>query len=507
MSATIGRDTIEGLDGPDSIDGLGGGDLIFANNGNDTVVSYSDSTIFGGGGNDLFVSRPYTNNPNDLGVLDDLTGAYLDGGDNGTDDFGRPWADTYLLTRLAAQFGVTLPFVNMERLAIRSPASSFVANGTASADYYDFYARFISIVNFSTGNLATLELRTGEGSDVVFAPAKSAGNYIYGGNDNDFIHGYDAPDFLFGDDGNDFLSGGANTDGLYGGNGNDCMIGGPGADTFFGGAASDFFVVLSDDAVVPAELMAEAPQGVMADGSFDIVIEALGEGNDTISASVSYTMAPAARLIRGPFGSGLEYSEVEALVLTGTDNINGTGNNFAQLLQGNSGNNRLDGAGGADTLVGDVGHDTLLGGTDTLGATFFGVPTNDNDSLLGGEGNDWLIGDIGNDTLNGGTGADTMDGGIGNDFYIVDNALDLVREAALGGSDSIMTSVSFAMPDQVEQIMIGAGVTGITITGNSGADIIIGNGLANNLNGGAGDDIILAQNITVQDILALFAFP
>lgn len=80
-------------------------------------------------------------------------------------------------------------------------------------------------------------------------------------------------------------------------------------------------------------------------------------------------------------------------------------------------------------------------------------------------------------------------------------------EALGGGNDSIISSVSYAMPNHVEQIRIADGVTGITITGSSGADIIIGNGLANNLNAGAGDDIILGQNIALADILALFALP
>ncbi|MFM7303084.1 MAG: calcium-binding protein, partial [Alphaproteobacteria bacterium] len=143
-------------------------------------------------------------------------------------------------------------------------------------------------------------------------------------------------------------------------------------------------------------------------------------------------------------------------------------------------------------------------------------PTESNDVMVGTAsanrlfglgGNDTLNGLDGNDTLNGGSGADCMDGGNGNDFFHVDNALDLVLEAGGGGLDTVSTSVSFTMPNHVEQIMIAAGVTGITITGSSGADIIIGNWLANNFNGGAGDDIILAQNIAVQDILALFAFP
>jgi Ca2+-binding RTX toxin-like protein len=144
------------------------------------------------------------------------------------------------------------------------------------------------------------------------------------------------------------------------------------------------------------------------------------------------------------------------------------------------------------------------------------MPTDGNDVMVGTAsanqlfglgGNDTLNGLDGNDMLNGGSGADCMNGGNGDDFFHVDNALDLVLEAGGGGSDTVSTSVSFTMPNHVEQIMIAAGVTGITITGSSGADIIIGNGLANNFNGGAGDDIILAQNIAVQDILALFAFP
>ena len=41
-----------------------------------------------------------------------------------------------------------------------------------------------------------------------------------------------------------------------------------------------------------------------------------------------------------------------------------------------------------------------------------------------------LTGFDGNDTLNGGAGADTLIGGAGNDTYVVDNAGDVVTEAA-----------------------------------------------------------------------------
>jgi VCBS repeat-containing protein len=111
----------------------------------------------------------------------------------------------------------------------------------------------------------------------------------------------------------------------------------------------------------------------------------------------------------------------------------------------------------------------------------------------------------GNDTLTGGVGRDTLDGGDGNDVFVISDTLDLIIETAGGGADTIITSVSMTMPDHVETLQIAAGISGITITGGAGNDILIGNGLPNNLNGGAGDDVILVGNVTLADIYALFA--
>jgi Ca2+-binding RTX toxin-like protein len=196
---------------------------------------------------------------------------------------------------------------------------------------------------------------------------------------------------------------------------------------------------------------------------------------------------------------------------------------FVALIQAVSGSGSLAiyGSGGSSVIFSDGGwvQGPTIGGiiTFTNGSVSLtasqslvgggGGPTEGNDDLTGTASAESMNGLGGNDTLNGGAGADTMDGGSGSDLFYVDNALDLVLEAGGGGSDTVSTAVSFAMPNHVEQIMIAAGVTSITVTGSSGADVIIGNGLANNFNGGAGDDIILAQNIAVQDILGLFAFP
>jgi Ca2+-binding RTX toxin-like protein len=127
------------------------------------------------------------------------------------------------------------------------------------------------------------------------------------------------------------------------------------------------------------------------------------------------------------------------------------------------------------------------------------------DRIDGLAGNDSLLGMSGNDTLTGGAGADTLMGGAGNDLFIISDTFDRIIETAGGGADTIITSVSITMPDQVEAMRIASDVSGITITGGAGNDMLIGNGLTNNFNGGSGDDVILAGNVTLSEIYALFA--
>ena len=67
-----------------------------------------------------------------------------------------------------------------------------------------------------------------------------------------------------------------------------------------------------------------------------------------------------------------------------------------------------------------------------------------------------------------------MIGGPGNDTYVVDNAGDVVIEAASGGTDTVQASVSFMLaaerrePDPDRQRAING-------TGNTLANILIGN--------------------------------
>jgi Ca2+-binding RTX toxin-like protein len=127
------------------------------------------------------------------------------------------------------------------------------------------------------------------------------------------------------------------------------------------------------------------------------------------------------------------------------------------------------------------------------------------DSLQGQGGNDRLFGGAGNDSLSGGFGTDTLVGGSGDDIFKISDSLDTIIENLAEGTDKIITSVSISLPQNIEVLQIAAGVSSITVAGGAGNDRLIGNGLANNFNGGAGDDVILAGSATLADIYALFA--
>ncbi|MBY5640008.1 calcium-binding protein [Rhizobium leguminosarum] len=102
-----------------------------------------------------------------------------------------------------------------------------------------------------------------------------------------------------------------------------------------------------------------------------IVDESLGGGTDTIKASISFSLADQKHTV----------GTIENLTLTGTANLNATGNNTANILTGNDGNNSLNGGKGADRLVGGLGNDKLIG---KAGA----------DVLIGGGGGDSFVFDV-----------------------------------------------------------------------------------------------------------------
>ncbi|MCR6636864.1 peroxidase family protein [Devosia sp.] len=223
----------------------------------------------------------------------------------------------------------------------------------------------------------------------------------------------------------------------------------------------------------------------------------------------------------------------------GDDHFIGLGG--ADTLNGNGGSDILDGGAGADVLNGGAGNDTLLGGAaaDTMNGgagadAMSGGAANDTyvvddvgDAIteLLGEGTDLVqtslnaytlganvdnvtfngVGDFtgtgntlnnriqgngGNDVIDGGVGVDTMVGGGGNDTYYVDNAADVITEAAGGGIDTEFASVTDTLQGNVDHLTL-TGTGNIGGTGNGLANTITGNSGNNALSGAGGDDLLI----------------
>jgi Ca2+-binding RTX toxin-like protein len=121
-----------------------------------------------------------------------------------------------------------------------------------------------------------------------------------------------------------------------------------------------------------------------------------------------------------------------------------------------------------------------LAAVDEHGDADAGVTGNSRDNVI--------TGDAKNNNLDGGQGADTLTGGLGNDAYSVDNAGDVVIERpGEGEDDSVIAFMSYALPDEVEDLIL-RGIAPIDGTGNALNNDIIGNDSDNFLQGKAGDD-------------------
>ena len=276
---------------------------------------------------------------------------------------------------------------------------------------------------------------------------------------------------------------------MIGNNAANILDGGVGADFMQGGLGNDTYVI---------------------DNGSDVVVEAAGGGTDTIRTAFNYTLA----------------AELENLVLTGTGNVNGTGNGVVNVLTGNSGANVLDGGVGADTMQGGLGNDVYVvdngldkvieaaaGGTDTVNASITHQIAAEVENLtltgaaaINGFGNalaNTLTGNGAANRLDGGLGADTLKGGLGDDIYVVDQAGDSISELAGQGTDKVESAVSFTLAAALENLSLtGSGDTNgtgnlfaNTMIGNSGANRLDGGGGADSMNGGLGNDTYVVDNV------------
>jgi serralysin len=239
----------------------------------------------------------------------------------------------------------------------------------------------------------------------------------------------------------------------------------------------------------------------------------------TYNANMAALQAnPVVGRLTDNFGIAYGVTIENAIGGSGADTI--FGNEVANVLTGNAGDDALNGLAGDDTLIGGIGADSMAGGigndgydvdqsgdsvteaagegTDTVNSSIsYALGANlENLTLTGtaanGTGNELaniITGNASANVLDGGLGADSMIGGGGNDLYFVENGGDLVAELAGEGTDTVSSSISYTLGDNVENLILtGSATDG---TGNGLNNVITGNGLSNRLNGGAGDDRLI----------------
>lgn len=576
-----GQDIVRAGEGDDIVDGGDGGDQLYGDGGNDQLFGGAGDDLLDGGdgvdalsggiGNDHLAGGAGADTLDGGDGADHLSGGtdndvlrggadgdVLDGGTGQDQMYGGGGDDVYLVD----DAGDTVTEVAGEgQDTIRSTVSY-----TLSA------------------NVERLELA---GVASVDGTGNTLDNELVGNSGANHLEGLDGDDVLQGNDGDDTLVGGAGNDLLDGGRGIDQSIGGAGDDTYAVDAEGDVIVELIGEGfdVVNASSSytlsenieklvlvegsgawrgtgnsgdntilgntasnrldggagADVLAGGLGDDTYvvdnvgDQVVEAAGEGVDTVESSIDYVLG----------------ATLENLTLLGTANLDGTGNDQDNVLVGNAGNNRLEGGQGADSLYGGLGDDYFIEessgdwvyenadeGLDTVERRYEtnlvlkdnvenliladGVATgngNDldnlitgnsgdntlggwdgddtlqgldgNDALFGGTGSDTLIGGTGDDYLDGGTGVDHLEGGAGNDNYIVDDGSDVVIEAADGGTDQVQASASYALSANLENLFL-TGSADIDGTGNDLDNYIAGNGGANRIDGGGGNDTMVA---------------
>jgi len=111
-------------------------------------------------------------------------------------------------------------------------------------------------------------------------------------------------------------------------------------------------------------------------------------------------------------------------------------------------------------------------------------------NAIGNDLDNTITGNGAANRIDGRAGADRLIGGNGDDTYIVDDVGDVVVEALDEGVDLIISSVSFTLPDHVENLTL-AGWDPLVATGNGLNNVLIGNNGANILDGGLGDDLLI----------------
>jgi len=536
FDAGAGGDTVVAGDGNDIVNGDDGNDILYGDDGDDTLDGGDGNDYLdGGAGNDTLVGGT----GNDYLIGADGADTYLFARGFGQDtieeyDTGSGGQD---IIRFAADI---LP----GEVELSQNGSDLFLKVLGTADQ-------VTVSSFFTDTLSRIERVEFADGTVWTTPALLAAKFV-GTEGSDYIYGTSGNDTLEGRDGDDYLYGDIGADTLDGGSGNDSLDGGAGNDTYLfdrGYGQDTIYETSGTDTIRFAPGITAADVFVWRD-DYNFYFDLIGS-NDRLTVDGWY-YGSAYRIENVEFADGTVWTSADLNIKTTTASENADfywGTSGANTYDGLAGDDRIYGFDGNDTLSGGAGNDFIDGGTgndvmnggsgddtfvvdgasdlvtelageggDTIQASItyalaanvenlvlldiggsINGTGNELDNILtgnssanvlsGGSGNDQLEGGAGNDTLDGGTGADIMVGGTGNDTYVVDDIGDVVIESVGQGTDTVQSSITYTLGDNVEKLTL-TGTVAINGTGNELGNTLTGNTAANTLIGGAGDDTL-----------------
>jgi Ca2+-binding RTX toxin-like protein len=422
---------IDGHTGNDTLNGGDGNDQLNGNNGHDTLSGGTGSdTLSGGAGDDSLIGGSDLDYADYSGAITGVTVNLSTGRAIGADGHD-------ILSGIEGIVGSAFA----DRLTgdasdniLRGIAGEDTLDGGAGGDTAD-YSSASGAVN------ANLNTRSSSGAD---------GNDLFINIEN-----------LTGSSHGDTLTGSTGANVLRGLAGNDTLTGDAGADRFVYGATGNGLDTITDlgaddQIVIQSALAALAVVGGDGSAVTGTRVQAISSGGvTTLSVDTNNSVgADIQILISGTYAPG-------------SFSVTNNGDGTSTIARSSAGTN----------LIGSAGADTLIG-----------TPDGDNLSTLGG--NDTLFGGTGNDMLDGGSGIDMLYGGTGDDTFVIDTQSDLAFEAASEGTDTVLSSASFYLYNNIENLTL----TGVALygVGNNLDNIITGNAQENLLIGWDGNDVIAA---------------
>ncbi|WP_275788390.1 beta strand repeat-containing protein [Pararhizobium gei] len=471
----------------DTLDGGSGSDLIFGSGGDDLIFGgFSTDTVNGGGGNDTIAVREgeFIDEVNGGGDVDtlDLSNITSSGGAAVIDLGAGTWD-------LSPSFGGPASINSVEIIigtelgdSLTTGFGTQTLNGGGGNDTFFFLeGRFIDEVNGGSG-INTLDL-----SDIT---TNGGGSINLDTGIWDLSPSYGGPALISG------------IDVVIGTQLNDTITTTFGTQTLSGGGGDDLFIMLEDRFI-------DAVDGGSGSDLLDL-------SNITSDGGASINMLTGTWDLSPSFGGPAAISGVEKVIGTQLDDTI-VGDGADNVLSGSAGVDSLTGGGGNDIFGVDVFNDKVIeaigGGNDrVVSTTSYTLAGGQEIEILqlaistgtlalnvtGNEFGNELIGNAGSNTIKGAGGNDILRGGGGNDTYVVTDLGDTVFESVGGGSDTIVSTVSFelASGQEIESLRLAAstGTAALNLKGNQFNNELTGNSGINLLTGGAGNDTMSGGN-------------